>query len=94
MELIDNTFLRQYELEVNNELAKIEYSLQDRKIFLTKMIIPSSVEDNNFTENFLILVLDNIREREISVVPTAPTIAKFIRKNRKYKRLLPVGIRI
>jgi hypothetical protein len=58
------------------------------------MIIPSSVEDNNFTENFLILVLDNIREREISVVPTAPTIAKFIRKNRKYKRLLPVGIRI
>jgi hypothetical protein len=94
MELIDNTFLRQYELEINNELAKIEYSLQDRKIFLTKMIIPSSVEDNNFTENFLILVLDNIREREISVVPTAPTIAKFIRKNRKYKRLLPVGIRI
>jgi len=94
MELIDNTFLRQYELEVNNELAKIEYSLQDRKIFLTKMIIPSSLNDNNFTESFLVLVLDNIKEREISVVPTAPTIAKFMRKNRKYKRLLPVGIRI
>jgi predicted GNAT family acetyltransferase len=94
MELIDNTFLRQYELEINNELAKIEYSLQDRKIFLTKMIIPSSLKDNNFTESFLVLVLDNIKEREISVVPTAPTIAKFMRKNRKYKRLLPVGIRI
>jgi predicted GNAT family acetyltransferase len=94
MTLIDNTFLRQYELEVGNKLAIIEYSLQDRKIFLTKLVIPESVSDNGFTEEFLILVLEDIRDREISVVPTAPTIAKFIRKNRKYKKMLPVGIRI
>ena len=94
MALIDNTFLRQYELQVNEDLAIIEYSLQDRKIFLTKLIIPESVSDDNFTEEFLILVLEDIRHREISVVPTAPTIAKFIRKNRKYKKMLPVGIRI
>jgi hypothetical protein len=94
MALIDNTFLRQYELEVDNELAIIEYSLQDRKIFLTKLVIPESVSYNDFTEEFLILVLEDIRDREISVVPTAPTIAKFIRKNRKYKKMLPVGIRI
>ena len=94
MALIDNTFLRQYELEVDNELAIIEYSLQDRKIFLTTLVIPESVSDNDFTEEFLILVLEDIRDREISVVPTAPTIAKFIRKNRKYKKMLPVGIRI
>ena len=36
-ELIDNTFLRQFELKVEDQLAKIEYSLQDRKIFLTKL---------------------------------------------------------
>jgi hypothetical protein len=94
MALSDNTFLRQYELKVNDELAIIEYSLQDRKIFLTKLIIPESASENTFTEEFLILVLEDIRDREISVVPTAPIIAKFIRKNRKYKRMLPVGIRI
>ena len=94
MALTDNTFLRQYELKVNDELAIIEYSLQDRKIFLTKLIIPESASENTFTEEFLVLVLDDIKDREISVVPTAPIIAKFIRKNRKYKRMLPVGIRI
>jgi hypothetical protein len=94
MALTDNTFLRQYELKVNDDLAIIEYSLQDRKIFLTKLIIPESASENTFTEEFLILVLEDIRDREISVVPTAPIIAKFIRKNRKYKRMLPVGIRI
>ena len=39
-------------------------------------------------------VLEIIRDRNISVVPTAAIITKFIRKNRKYKSLLPVGIRI
>ena len=37
-ELIDNDFLRQFELKVENDMAIIEYSLQERKIFLTKMI--------------------------------------------------------
>ncbi|MBE9491187.1 MAG: N-acetyltransferase [Bacteroidetes bacterium] len=93
-ELIDNSFLRQFELKTEDELAIIEYSLQDRKIFLTKLIIPESVNNETFTEDFLKLVMENIQERNISVVPTSPPIAKFIRKNRRYKRMLPVGIRI
>jgi len=93
-DLIDNSFLRQFELKTDDELAIIEYSLQDRKIFLTKLIIPETVNNENFTEDFLKLVMENIQERNISVVPTSPPIAKFIRKNRRYKRMLPVGIRI
>ncbi|NQX84414.1 MAG: N-acetyltransferase [Flavobacteriaceae bacterium] len=92
--LIDNTFLRQFELKVENQLAKIEYSLQDRKIFLTKLVVPETVQDENFTEDFLKMVMTNIQERNISVVPTSPPIAKFIRKNRRYKAMLPVGVRI
>ena len=34
-ELIDNDFLRQFEIKIDDDLAKIEYSLQERKIFLT-----------------------------------------------------------
>ncbi|MBR9915919.1 MAG: N-acetyltransferase [Algicola sp.] len=93
-ELTDNDFLRQFELKVGTELAKIEYSLQDRKIFLTKLIIPDAVTDEGFQEDFLTLVFENISERNISVVPTSPEIAKFIRRHRKYKKMLPVGIRI
>jgi hypothetical protein len=93
-ELIDNDFLRQYELKVDEQLAKIEYSLQDRKIFLTKLIIPDCIKSEDFEEEFLTMVFENIGERNISVVPTSPEIAKFIRRNRKYKKMLPVGIRI
>ncbi|MCB0383118.1 MAG: N-acetyltransferase [Psychroserpens sp.] len=93
-ELTDNDFLRQFELKVDDELAKIEYALQDRKIFLTKLIIPESINSEGFEEEFLTLVFENIAERNISVVPTSPEIAKFIRRHRKYKKMLPVGIRI
>ena len=93
-QLIDNDFLRQFELNVENEMAIIEYSLQERKIFLTKMIIPEAIKTDEFEKEFLEVVFENIKERNISVVPTSPEIAKFVKRNRKYKRMLPVGIRI
>lgn len=93
-ELIDNDFLRQFELKVDDQLAKIEYSLQERKIFLTKLIIPESIYSEDFQNEFIIVVLKQIEERNLSVVPTSPEIAKFIRKNRQYKSMLPVGVRI
>ncbi|MFY0713098.1 N-acetyltransferase [Seonamhaeicola sp. NFXS20] len=93
-ELVDNDFLRQFEIKVDNHLAKIEYSLQERKIFLTKLIIPEEIKDENFSKEFISAVFEQIRERNLSVVPTSPEIAKFVRSNRKYKRMLPVGVRI
>ncbi|OEK07623.1 acetyltransferase [Flavivirga aquatica] len=93
-ELVDNDFLRQFEIKVDDSLAKIEYSLQERKIFLTKLIVPEEIKDKNFSKEFLELVFEQIGERNLSVVPTSPEIAKFVRSNRKYKRMLPVGLRI
>ena len=92
--LIDNAFLRQYELKVGSELATLEYSQQERKSFLTKLNIPEVLESEEFIESFLKVVLENIIEKNISVVPTSPPVAKFIRGNRRYKKMLPVGIRI
>lgn len=93
-ELKDNDFLRQFEIRVDDHLAKIEYSLQDRKIFLTKLVIPEPIKDDEFKKDFLAAVFEQIEERNLSVVPTSPEIAKFVRSNRKYKRMLPVGVRI
>ena len=92
--LIDNAFLRQYELNVGGELATLEYSQQERKIFLTKLNIPEVLKSDDFLESFLKVVLENISEKNISVVPTSPPVAKFIRGNRRYRKMLPVGIRI
>jgi hypothetical protein len=90
----DNDFLRQFELKVDGQLAKIEYSLQERKIFLTKYIVPEDIQSPELEQNFIKSVFENVQERRLSVVPTSPKIASFIRRNKEYKELLPVGIKI
>ncbi|MFT7071770.1 GNAT family N-acetyltransferase [Patiriisocius sp. Uisw_017] len=95
VEITDNEFLRQFELEIGDNMARIEYALQDRKIFLTKYEMPDDLEEQGFRDIFITAVFDEIRERGISVMPTSPEIVGFLRKNRrKYKDLLPVGINI
>ena len=95
VEITDNEFLRQFELEVGDNMARIEYALQDRKIFLTKYDMPDDMEDQCFRDIFIKAVFKEVQDRGISLVPTSPEIAGFMRRNRRiYKDLLPVGISI
>ncbi|MGS2741169.1 GNAT family N-acetyltransferase [Sinomicrobium sp. M5D2P17] len=89
----DNDFLRQFETRVNGKLAKIEYSSQDKKIFLTKLVLPENFDEHQ-KDDFIESVLQIVEERNMRVVPTSPEIAGFLRKHKEYKDLLPVGIRI
>jgi len=82
MEINDNNFLRQFETKVNGHLAKIEYSSQERKIFLTKLVIPEEITQEGFKEDFIKAVLHHLQEENVRVVPTSPHIAGFLRKNR------------
>ena len=92
--LENNDFLRQFEVMVDDSMARIEYAEQERKIFLTKLIVPESVTSTKFKDDFIKLVLDHVAERNLKVVPTSPEIAGFLRKNKRYKELLPVGIKL
>ncbi|WP_378188358.1 N-acetyltransferase [Aquimarina sp. W85] len=95
LEIIDNEFLRQFETTIEGQKAKIEYSQQERKIFLTKLVMSDELSQKGFDEEFIIAVFKIIEDRNIRLVPTSPIIANFMRKNRrKYKDLLPVGINI
>ena len=59
-DLTDNEFLRQYEIKVGEQLMKIEYASQDRKIFLTKLEIPEDIHTQELEEEFLTIVLQHI----------------------------------
>ncbi|MBL30720.1 MAG: N-acetyltransferase [Flavobacteriaceae bacterium] len=92
--LENNEFLRQFETKIDDSLARIEYAEQERKIFLTKVVVPESVKDKGFEERFIKSVLEVLSKRNIKVVPTSPKIAGFVRRNKSFKSLLPVGIKL
>lgn len=91
----DNEFLRQFESVIEGELVKIEYAQQERKVFLTKLVMSDSLRQEGHVEEFISEVLELLKDRNTRVMPTSPEIAGFMRKNRrKYRDLLPVGINI
>lgn len=92
--LENNEFLRQFEVVLNGSMARIEYAEQERKIFLTKLIVPDEIDTASFKDEFIKIVLDSVAEKKLRVVPTSPEIAVFLRKNKRYKELLPVGIKL
>jgi predicted GNAT family acetyltransferase len=94
MEIRDNTFQRQFEATANGKLVTIEYSFQERKIFLTRITIPENSADEDFINELIEEILKIAIERKLKVVPVFPKIAAFFRKNPRYKELLPPGIKI
>jgi hypothetical protein len=94
MEIKDNTFSRQFETTVDQGLVSVEYSFQEKKIFLTKINVPESFEDEEFISNFLKNIMEIAIERKFKVVPILPKIVIFFKKNPTYKELLPPGIRL
>jgi hypothetical protein len=94
MEIKDNTFSRQFETFVDSKLISVEYSFQEKKIFLTRINVPDGFIDEDFLNDFLKNIMEIAYERKLKVVPILPKIALFFRKNTIYRDLLPPGIKI
>lgn len=94
MEIKDNTFARQFETTVDEGMISVEYSFQEKKIFLTRINVPDGYEDEEFISDYLKQIMEIAYERKLKVVPILPKIAKFFRKNTTYRDLLPPGIKI
>lgn len=94
MEIKDNTFSRQFETVIDGKMIAVEYSFQEKKIFLTKMNLPDNFDNEELLGDFLKAILETAYERKLKVVPILPRIATFFRKNPTYKDLLPPGIKL
>ena len=93
MEIKDNELLRQFEIITPTGLVAIEYSIQERKLFLTKFCTNAN-EDLELHTEFIKNVLKIAEERKLKVVPTHSKFINFFRKNRKFQEMLPPGIKI
>jgi len=85
MEIKDNAFSRQFETILDGKMISLEYSFQEKKIFLTKIHTPEHFDNEEFINDFLKKIMEIAYERKLKVVPILPKIATFFRKNSIYK---------
>lgn len=93
MPVKDNVLARQFETPTEKGLITVEYSLQEKKIFLTKINTPDAFDDE-LISNLLKEIMTIITDKKLKVVPIHPKIVVFFKKNPIYKELLPAGIRL
>lgn len=93
-EIKNNEFLRQFEATIGNELVKLEYSEQERKIFLSKFAMSDHLKEDAYDLVFLKKIFDHLKEEgKVKVVPTSKEVKSFFKAHKhKYRDLLPTGI--
>lgn len=94
MEIKDNEFSRQFETSIDGKMLSVEYSIQERKLFLTKVNVPEGIEEEPNVTDLLKEIMAIAEEKRLRVMPTHPKVAAFFRKNPRYKDMLPPGIRL
>lgn len=93
MEIKDNQLLRQFETQTDHGMVILEYSIQERKLFLTKLKHPDEVE-SEFVNTFIETILHLAQDKRLKVVPTHPKVANMFRKNAEFREMLPPGIKL
>jgi len=93
MEFKNNELLRQFECRCGERFVIIEYSIQERKLFLTKLN-PNGCDDEILINDFIRSILDKAEEKRLRVVPVSSSIVAFFKKNPSYRELLAAGIKI
>lgn len=94
MEVVDNTEMRHFEVRVGERLAIIEYQVQEKKYFLTKVDFPKKFKEQGKGEEMLRIALDQIRDTGMRAVPMTRFVKQYFKDHPEYKDLLPVGIHL
>ena len=79
--LVDNAAEKRYELDLGDDMALIEYVLGRGLIVLTHTEVPEQYEGQGIGKELVQAVLEDIRTKEIKVVPQCPFVAAYIRRH-------------
>jgi predicted GNAT family acetyltransferase len=85
--LIDNIEKKQYEFHIDGDLARIEYIKAQGKIFLTHTEVPAKFEGKGIGSALVKQVLDDIRQKGLTLVPLCPFVSAYINRHPEYNTL-------
>ena len=84
----DNTERKQFELEVEGTVARIEYMLMGDKIIFSHTEVPAALEGKGIGAKIVELALKNIEERELKLLPLCPFTAAYIKRHPEWEKVL------
>lgn len=94
LQLIDNSEAKQYEIHVDGLVPRIEYIKAKDKIYLTHTEVPRGLEGKGIGTSLVKAVLEDIKKKDLTLVPMCPFVAMYIKRHPEWKKLVLKGINI
>ncbi len=79
---------QQYEAQMGDELAILEYERNGNTITYIHTGVPHAMEGHGIASKLAHTALEDARKEHLSVVPQCPFVASYIREHREYLSLL------
>lgn len=86
--LVNNEAEHQYEFHIGALLPKIEYIMSGDKIYLTHTEVPGELEGQGIASDLVKMVLTDIQQKELKVVPLCPFVDKYIKRHPEWEFLV------
>jgi predicted GNAT family acetyltransferase len=87
-EVRNNEAAHRYELEVDGQVALAAYRLRDGRITFTHTEVPSALEGRGIGSKLVKAALDDVRAKELKVVPACAFVRHYIETHPEMKDLL------
>lgn len=88
MKITNNESANRYELYVNGSMAKIDYQRNGNQIFLNHTEVPPELGGKGVGSKLVSLVLEDIDQQGLRLIPFCPFVKKYIQKHPEWKRIL------
>ncbi len=85
----DNSRRSRFELDVEGQIAFLDYRRQDGTLILTHVEVPVALRNRGIGSAFVKQVLDQAREQGWKIVPVCPFIRAYLWQHPEYEDLLP-----
>ena len=93
--LIDNPDKKRFEFPFDDLIAIVEYIIVGQKrIFLTHTEVPKKLRGQGISSDIIGMVLAEVEERGLELVPLCPTVATYLRRYPKWQKLLANGFQV
>ena len=77
-----------YEVEIDGQLARIEYRDAGGVRYYTHTEVPEALEGHGIASKMARAVLDEAREQGLSIVPHCPFMRGYIQRHPEYQSLV------
>jgi uncharacterized protein len=86
-EVVNNREGHQFEIHVDDDVARLKYEIRDREIELIHTEVPARLGGLGLANELARSALDFAAQHSLRVIPTCPFVRAFLKRHDKYTKL-------